>query len=127
MVAILAVDVPMASISPVVRRFLRCLVGTTISQPGAGLLFFALATVPFIGTSYHLHLGNAISSCKRSLETYLENKLKNVGARNIVTSSKIKTFMASEGGVGDYQDEGLSGTVNYVEIISRAVGDPPEL
>ena len=85
-----------------------------------------LATVPFIGTSYHLHLGNAISSCKRSLETYLENKLKNFGAKNIVTSSKIKTFMASEGGIGDYQDEGLSGTVNYVEIISRAVGDPPE-
>ena len=85
-----------------------------------------LATVPFIGTSYHLHLGNAISSCKRSLESYLENKLKNAGARNIVTSSKIKTYMASEGGVGDYTDEGLSGTVNLVEIISRAVGDPPE-
>ena len=85
-----------------------------------------LATVPFIGTSYHLHLGNAISSCKRSLESYLANKLKNYGAKNIVTSSKIKTFMASEGGIGDYQDEGLSGTVNYVEVISRAVGDPPE-
>ena len=85
-----------------------------------------LATIPFIGTSYHLHLGNAISACKRSLESYLENKLKNAGARNIVTSSKIKTFMASEGGVGDYTDEGLSGTVNYVEVISRAVGDPPE-
>ena len=85
-----------------------------------------LATIPFIGTSYHLHLGNAISACKRSLESHLENKLKSCGARNIVTSSKIKTFMASEGGVGDYTDEGLSGTVNYVEIISRAVGDPPE-
>ena len=85
-----------------------------------------LATIPFTGTSYHLHLGNAISSCKRSLENYLKTKLENYGARNIVTSSKIKTFMASEGGVGDYTDEGLSGTVNYVEIISRAVGDPPE-
>ena len=85
-----------------------------------------LATVPFIGTSTHLHLGNAISSCMRSLESHLENKLRNQGAKNIVTSSKIKTFMASEGGVGDYQDEGLAGTVNYVEVISRAVGDPPE-
>ncbi len=85
-----------------------------------------LATIPFTGTSYHLHLGNAISSCKRSLENYLKTKLENYGARNIVTSSKVKTFMASEGGVGDYTDEGLSGTVNYVEIISRAVGDPPE-
>ena len=85
-----------------------------------------LATVPFIGTSYHLHLGNAISSCKRSLENYLATKLRNYGAKNVVTSSKIKTFMASEGGIGDYNDEGLSGTVNYVEIISRAIGDPPE-
>ena len=85
-----------------------------------------LATIPFTGTSYHMHLGNAISSCKRSLENYLKAKLENCGARNIVTSSKIKTFMASEGGIGDYTDEGLSGTVNYVEIISRAVGDPPE-
>lgn len=85
-----------------------------------------LATVPFMGTSYHNHLSNAISSCSRSLEMYLENKLRGVGAKNIVTSSKIKTYMASEGGVGDYNDEGLSGNVNFVDIISRAVGDPPE-
>ncbi len=85
-----------------------------------------IATIPFTGTSYHMHLGNAISACKRSLENYLKSKLENQGARNIVTSSKIKTFMASEGGIGDYNDEGLSGTVNYVEIISRAIGDPPE-
>ncbi len=85
-----------------------------------------LATVPFIGSSYHVHLDTAISTAKRSLENYLAGKLKATGAKNITTSSKIKTFMASEGGIGDYSDEGLSGTVNYVEIISRAVGDPPE-
>ena len=85
-----------------------------------------IATIPFTGTSYHTHLGNAVSACKRSLESYLENRLKSMGARNIVTSTKIKTFMASEGGIGDYTDEGLAGTVNYVEVISRAVGDPPE-
>ena len=85
-----------------------------------------LATVPFIGTSYHLYLGNAISSCVRSLENHLRSRLTEQGARNIVTSSKIKTYMASEGGIGDYTDEGIAGTVNYVEIISRAVGDPPE-
>ena len=85
-----------------------------------------LATVPFMGSSYHVHLGSAISSASRSLENYLEGKLRAAGARNIVTSSKIKTYMASEGGIGDYTDEGLSGTVNLVEIVSRAIGDPPE-
>lgn len=85
-----------------------------------------LATIPFMGTSYHTHLDSAISSCKRNLEYYLKGKLESAGARNVTASSRIKTFMASEGGVGDYKDEGLSGTVNYVEVISRAVGDPPE-
>ena len=85
-----------------------------------------LCTVPFMGSSYHVHLEGAISAARRSLESYLESKLKSYGARNIVTSSKVKTFMASEGGVGDYTDEGLAGTVNVVEIISRAIGDPPE-
>ena len=85
-----------------------------------------LTTVPFLGSSYHVHLETAISTAKRSLESILENKLKAAGARNIVTSSKVKTYMASEGGIGDYADEGLYGTVNYVEIVSRAVGDPPE-
>ena len=85
-----------------------------------------LCTVPFMGSSYHVHLESAVSSARRSLESYLESKLKSYGARNIVTSSKVKTFMASEGGIGDYTDEGLAGTVNLVEIISRAIGDPPE-
>jgi N-methylhydantoinase A/oxoprolinase/acetone carboxylase beta subunit len=86
-----------------------------------------LATVPFIGSSYHAHLDTAISSAKRSLEAYLESKIKASGAKNVVTSSKIKTYMSIEGGVGNWEDEdGLARTVNYVEIISRAVGDPPE-
>lgn len=84
-----------------------------------------LATVPFIGTSYHNFLGNAVSTCIRSLESHLAAKLKNMGARNVTTSSKVKTFLASEGGIGD-TDNGTAGTVTYVEIISRAVGDPPE-
>ncbi|MCQ2056170.1 MAG: hydantoinase/oxoprolinase family protein [archaeon] len=84
-----------------------------------------LTTIPFMGTAYHTHLGNAVSSCVRSLETYLSNKLKSSGARNIETFSKIKTFMASEGGVG-YSDDKHTGTVTYVDIISRAIGDPPE-
>lgn len=85
-----------------------------------------LATVPFMGASYHTHLGTAVSSAKRSLESFLESKIKGYGARNVVTSSKVKTYMATEGGVGNWEEEGLARTVNYVEIISRAVGDPPE-
>ncbi|MFA6709753.1 MAG: hydantoinase/oxoprolinase family protein [Candidatus Methanomethylophilaceae archaeon] len=85
-----------------------------------------LASVPFMGSSYHTHLDTAVASAKRSLESFLESKVKGYGARNIVTSSKVKTYMATEGGVGNWEEEGLARTVNYVEIISRAVGDPPE-
>lgn len=85
-----------------------------------------LANVPFMGSSYHTHLDTAVASAKRSLESFLESKVKGYGARNIVTSSKIKTYMATEGGVGNWEEEGLARTVNFVEIISRAIGDPPE-
>ncbi len=110
------------AVGAVCSKISESLSGNVIPTPD----YKFLTTVPFIGSSYHVHLDTAISSAKRSLESYLENKLKAMGARNVMTSSKIKTYMASEGGIGDYTDEGLSGTVNYVEIISRAIGDPPE-
>lgn len=110
------------AVGAVSSKIVESLSATVIPTPD----YRFIATVPFIGTSYHMYLGNAISTCKRSLESYLEGKIRSAGGRNIVTSSKIKTYMASEGGVGDYTDEGLAGTVNYVEVISRAVGDPPE-
>ena len=110
------------AVGAVCSKISESLSGNVIPTPD----YKFLTTVPFIGSSYHVHLDTAISSAKRSLESYLENKLKAMGARNVITSSKIKTYMASEGGIGDYTDEGLSGTVNYVEIISRAIGDPPE-
>jgi len=85
-----------------------------------------LATVPFIGSTYHVYLDGAIASAKRSLESYLTDKLRSYGARSISASSKVKTYMASEGGIGDYTDEGIVGMVNVVEVISRAIGDPPQ-
>lgn len=110
------------AVGAVCSKISESLSGNVIPTPD----YRFLTTVPFIGSSYHVHIGSAISSAQRSLESYLENKLKAAGARNVVTSSKIKTYMASEGGIGDYTDEGLTGTVNYVEVISRAIGDPPE-
>ncbi len=110
------------AVGAVCSKISESLSGNVIPTPD----YRFLTTVPFIGSSYHVHIGSAISSAQRSLESYLENKLKAAGAKNVVTSSKIKTYMASEGGIGDYTDEGLTGTVNYVEVISRAIGDPPE-
>lgn len=109
------------AVGAITSKITESLSGTVIPTPD----YRFIANVPFLGSSYHVYLGNAVSAVKRSLESYLENKLKNAGAQNIRTSSKIKTFMATEGGVGNL-NEGFSGTVNYVEVISRAVGDPPE-
>ena len=49
------------------------------------------------------------------------------GGTNIKVTTKIKTVMATEGGVGDWEEEGVARNVNYVEILSRAVGNPPEV
>ena len=38
----------------------------------------------------------------------------------------IKTHTAVEGGVGDWMEESFGKSVNFVEVISRAVGDPIE-
>ncbi|MFA6710348.1 MAG: hydantoinase/oxoprolinase family protein [Candidatus Methanomethylophilaceae archaeon] len=84
--------------------------------------------IPYIGPSYYAHIESAISSARSSLERYLEAEVKKSGGRNIVTSSKIKTFMATEGGVGNWDDEeSMARTINYIEVNSRAVGDPPEV
>ena len=59
-----------------------------------------IATIPYVGTSYHSHLGNAIASASRSMESFLESKVRSMGGVNIKTSSKIKTHTAIEGGWG---------------------------
>jgi hypothetical protein len=35
--------------------------------------------------------------------------------------------MANEGGYGNWEDEATARNVTYVEILSRAIGDPPEV
>lgn len=110
------------AVGAILSKIAESLSATVIPTPD----YRYLTTVPFMGSSYYTHLGSAVESARRSLESYLETKLKNNGARNVVTTSKIKTYMATEGGVGNWEDEGLARTVNFVEIISRAVGDPPE-
>ena len=73
---------------------------------------------------YRTNLGNpytiyAVNATSKNLEA--------AGARNIVKTSKVKTYMATEGGVGDWEDDSIARTVNFVEVISRAIGDPPEV
>ena len=85
-----------------------------------------MANIPFAGAAYYTHLDTAVAATRRWLESYLEKKIRDMGARNITTTSKIKTYMATEGGVGDWEEEAIARTVNYVEVISRAIGDPPE-
>ena len=86
-----------------------------------------LANIPFAGAAYYTHLDTAVAATRRWLESFLEKNLLAAGARNIVKTSKIKPYMATEGGVGDWEDETTARTVNFVEVISRAVGDPPEM
>lgn len=83
--------------------------------------------IPYLGPTYHSRIESAVSAAKSSLEGFLEKEVKKYGGRNIVTSSKVKTYTATEGGVGDWQEEALARTVNFIEVQSRAVGDPPEV
>ena len=83
--------------------------------------------VPYLGPSYYSNIDSAISAGRSSLEAFLKDEVKKKGGVNIYTSTKIKTVMATEGGYGDWEDEATARTVNYVEILSRAIGDPPEM
>ncbi len=86
-----------------------------------------MASIPFMGSSYYTHLDTAISATRRWLENFLTKKISEVGCTNVRCSSKIKTYMATEGGVGDWEEESIARTVNFVEVITRVIGDPPEL
>lgn len=83
--------------------------------------------VPYLGPSYYSDIGSAISAGKSSLEAFLINEVEKHGGTNITATTKIKTIMATEGGVGNWEDESTAKNINYVEILSRAVGDPPEV
>ncbi len=82
--------------------------------------------VPYLGPSYYSNIDSAISAGRSSLEKFLYNEVEKHGGLRIKVSTKIKTVMATEGGFGDWEDEGVARNVNYVEILTRAVGDPPE-
>ena len=82
--------------------------------------------VPYLGPSYYSNIDSAISAGRASLEKFLYNEVEKNGGLRIKVSTKIKTVMATEGGFGDWEDDGVARNVNYVEILTRAVGDPPE-
>ena len=48
------------------------------------------------------------------------------GGTDIRTTTKVRTVMAVEGGIGDWEETGVARNINYIEVICRAVGDPPE-
>ena len=82
--------------------------------------------VPYLGPSYYSNIDSAISAGRSSLEKFLYNEVGKNGGQKIKVSTKIKTVMATEGGFGDWEEDGVARNVNYVEILTRAVGDPPE-
>ena len=82
--------------------------------------------VPFIGPTYHTRLEGAISSAQNSLRSFLESKLKSEHAKNINVTYKIKKFLATEGGIGNGNND-TGKNVNRIEVIARAIGDPPEM
>jgi N-methylhydantoinase A/oxoprolinase/acetone carboxylase beta subunit len=82
--------------------------------------------VPYIGPSYYYKIDGAVSAAKSSLESFLLEAISKHNGKDPVTTFKVKTFMATEGGVGNWEEEGLARTVNYIEVNARTVADPPE-
>ena len=111
------------AVGAILSKIARSLSATITPTPD----YRYMASIPFVGATYYSHLDTAVAATRRWLENYLSKEIKDMGAKNIVTSSKIKTFMATEGGVGDWEEESIARTVNFVEVVSRAVGDPPEV
>lgn len=95
---------------------------TAIIQPTVDNRY--TAAIPFMGTTYYSHRDTAVASCKKSMEDYLSIKVKRSGAVNVKTISRTKVYMASEGGYGNWDD--LAANINFIEVTSRAVGDPPQ-
>jgi N-methylhydantoinase A/oxoprolinase/acetone carboxylase beta subunit len=81
-------------------------------------------SVPFMGTTYYSYRDTAISSCKKSMEDYLSQKVRRSGGTNLRTVSRVKTYLAAEGGYGNWDE--LAANINYIEVTTRTVGDPPQ-
>ena len=82
--------------------------------------------VPYLGPSYYSQVNSAISAAKSSLKSFLVKEVEMKGGTDIRTTTKVRTVMAVEGGIGDWEETGVARNINYIEVICRAVGDPPE-
>lgn len=71
-------------------------------------------------------MNSAISAAKSSLKSFLVKEVEMKGGTDIRTTTKVRTVMAVEGGIGDWEETGVARNINYIEVICRAVGDPPE-
>ena len=83
--------------------------------------------VPYLGPSYYSQVNSAIAAARSSLEGFLIKEVEKKGGTNVRVTTKTDTVMAVEGGVGDWDETGIARNINYIEVISRAVGDPPEM
>lgn len=81
------------------------------------------AAIPFMGTTYHSHRDNAVASAKKAMEEYLSAKIKRSGGSNIKVTHRVRTYRAAEGGYGSWDD--LATNINFIEVTTRVVGDPP--
>ena len=82
------------------------------------------AAIPFMGTTYYSHRDTAIAAAKKCLEDYLSTKVRRSGGTNVKTLSRARTYYSSEGRYGGWDE--LATTINFIEVTSRAVGDPPQ-
>ena len=95
---------------------------TAIIQPTMDNRF--TAAIPFMGTTYYSHRDGAIASAKKCMEDHLSTKVKRSGGIGVKTMSRTKIYYSSEGRFGGWDD--LATTINFIEVTSRAVGDPPQ-
>jgi N-methylhydantoinase A/oxoprolinase/acetone carboxylase beta subunit len=85
------------------------------------------ASIPFMGMVYYSRFDAAVAAAVRSLTSYLTEKVKRSGAVNIRSVSRQKTHMATEGAMGNWEEEALARTINFAEITVRVTGDPRTL
>ena len=95
---------------------------TAIIQPTVDNRY--TAAIPFMGTTFYSHRDTAVSSAKKCMEDHLSMKVKRSGGTNVKTISRTKIYYSAEGRYGGWDD--LATTINFIEVTSRAVGDPPQ-
>ena len=111
------------AIGAISSKIVKSMAATVVPTPD----FRFKLEIPYLGPSYYTNIDAAISAGRSSLESFLKREVEKNGGTGIKVTSKIKTVMATEGGVGDWEEEGVARNINFVEILSRAVGNPPEV